>query len=164
MRVLVLSDSHHAMSFMEECACRLKPDCIVHLGDYYPDGFDLKQQFPGTLFFQVPGNCDAYSCPSDIPVVLMPSIGGVDVYMTHGHRHKVKLTTALLLRDARQCGAGVALYGHTHIPECWREADGLWVMNPGSAGYGRTAGLMEITDGRVKDCRILTEAEVEEWV
>ena len=46
MRILILSDSHHGMNFMEECAFRLKPDCILHLGDYYADGFDLKQEFP----------------------------------------------------------------------------------------------------------------------
>ena len=43
MRILILSDSHHGMNFMEECAFRLKPDCILHLGDYYADGFDLRQ-------------------------------------------------------------------------------------------------------------------------
>lgn len=162
MRILVLSDSHHAMRFMEECAFRLEPDCILHLGDYYPDGFDLKQEFPKAEFYQVPGNCDAYSCPVDKPLILMPKIGGLNIYMTHGHRHNVKLTTALLLRDARDCGADVVVYGHTHIPECYQEKDGLLVMNPGSAGYGSTAGLLEIENGNVTAAKILTEGDLEE--
>ena len=164
MRILVLSDSHHAMRFMEECAARLKPDCIVHLGDYYPDGFDLKQAFPQADFYQVPGNCDAYICSPDFPVILMPKLGGLNVYMTHGHKHNVKLTTALLLRDARSSKADIVLYGHTHIPECYQEKDGLWVMNPGSAGYGETAGLIEIEKGKVTTFRILEEQDLEELV
>ena len=71
MRILILSDSHHGMNFMEECAFRLKPDCILHLGDYYADGFDLKQEFPKAEFYQVPGNCDAYGCSPDKPLILM---------------------------------------------------------------------------------------------
>ena len=162
MRILVLSDSHHAMSFMEECAEKRKPDCILHLGDYYPDGFDLKQLFPNAAFYQVPGNCDAYTCREDLPLVLMPRLGGCDIYMTHGHRHNVKLTLWPLLRDARQAGAQIVLYGHTHIPDCHYEDDGLLVMNPGSAGYGGTAGWLELENGVIKDCRILTGADLED--
>lgn len=161
MRILILSDSHHGMNFMEECAFWLKPDCILHLGDYYADGFDLKQEFPKAEFYQVPGNCDAYGCSPDKPLILMPKIGGLNIYMTHGHRHNVKLTTALLLRDARNCGADIVLYGHTHIPECYQEKDGLWVMNPGSAGYGPTAGLLEIENGKVIQAKILTDSNLE---
>ena len=162
MRILVLSDSHHGMSFMEECAEKRKPDCIIHLGDYYPDGFDLKQMFPKVLFYQVPGNCDAYTCREDIPLVLMPTIGGCRFFLTHGHRHNVKLTTWPLLRAAREAGAQVALYGHTHIPEVYYEDDGLLVMNPGSAGYGGTAGWLEIDNGKILDCRILQASDLEE--
>ena len=162
MRILVLSDSHHGMSFMEECAEKRKPDCIIHLGDYYPDGFDLKQMFPKVLFYQVPGNCDAYTCREDIPLVLMPTIGGGRFFLTHGHRHNVKLTTWPLLRDAREAHAQVVLYGHTHIPEVYYEDDGLLVMNPGSAGYGGTAGWLEIDNGKILDCRILQASDLEE--
>ena len=73
----------------------------------------------------------------------------------------MKLTTALLLRDARNCGADIVLYGHTHIPECYQEKDGLWVMNPGSAGYGPTAGLLEIENGKVVQAKILTDSDLE---
>ena len=163
MRILVLSDSHRAMSFMEQCAEITKPDCIVHLGDYYPDGFELKHSFPKVEFYQVPGNCDAYTCRDDLPLILMPRLGGCYVYMTHGHRHNVKLTLFPLLRDARAEGAQVALYGHSHIPDCHFEDDGLLVMNPGSAGYGQTAGWLEIENGIVKDSRIIGSADLEEW-
>ena len=40
-RILVLSDSHSGNSFMRWCVDTVKPDAIVHLGDYYEDGCDL---------------------------------------------------------------------------------------------------------------------------
>ena len=161
MRILVLSDSHHGMSFMEECAEKRKPDCIIHLGDYYPDGFDLKQMFPKVLFYQVPGNCDAYTCREDIPLVLMPTIGGCRFFLTHGHRHGVKQGLGALLKDARASKASAVLYGHTHQADCRREPDGLWILNPGSCGYyGGSAGLMEIQNQQITSCRILREGDL----
>ena len=34
-RILVLSDSHSGTSFMRWCVDHVKPDAIVHLGDYF---------------------------------------------------------------------------------------------------------------------------------
>ena len=34
-------------------------------------------------------------------------------------------------------------------------------MNPGSAGYGRTAGLLEIENGKVIQAKILTDSDLE---
>lgn len=158
MKILVLSDSHSALSFMHRCVKELKPDCILHLGDMYDDGKVIAEENPGTLFYQVPGNCDMYRCPVDAPEVLIPRIGGVDFFMTHGHRHHVKSYTAALLQDARANKAAAALYGHTHMEECYQEPDGLWVMNPGSAGYGGgTAGMIEVQDGKIVSCRIVQQ-------
>ena len=91
----------------------------------------------------------------------MDSIGGVSVYMTHGHRHQVKLSTGILLKDARAAKADIVLYGHTHTAGCHREDDGLWVMNPGSCGYfGGSAGVIELSDGKIETCRILREEDL----
>ena len=38
MRVLVLSDSHSALSFMRRCIEHIRPDTVIHLGDYFEDG------------------------------------------------------------------------------------------------------------------------------
>ena len=162
MVVLVLSDSHRILSFMELCVEKIHPDCLIHLGDYYPDGYELRALCPGAEVYQVPGNCDEYGCDSRLPRILMPTIGGVRFYMTHGHLHKVKMTRSLLLKDARSANAQVVLYGHTHIPECSRETDGLWVMNPGAGGYCGTAGVIEIEDGNIRSCRIVGRAELED--
>ena len=162
MRLLILSDSHRYMDFMERCLEVFRPDCVIHLGDYYPDGHSLRALAPNASFYQVPGNCDEYSCDPFLPRILVPTIGGVRFYLTHGHQHRVKQTLALLLKDARAENAQVVLYGHTHIPDLHREADGLLVMNPGAAGFAGSAGLIEIENGAVIASRLLGLADLEE--
>lgn len=161
MKILVLSDSHATLSFMRRCIASVQPDAIVHLGDYFDDGEAMKEENPGILFYQVPGNCDRYRCPPGQPEILVDRIYGVEFYMTHGHKHSVKSYLGALLRDARACKVAAVLYGHTHRPDCHREEDGLWVLNPGSCGYyGGSAGLIEIRDRRITDCRLLTAQEL----
>lgn len=161
VKILVLSDSHSMRSFMRRCIEQVKPDVIVHLGDYFEDGETMKEEFPDVPFYQVPGNCDRYRCPPDQPEILVETIGGVSLYLTHGHRHRVKLSLTALLRDARACHADAVLYGHTHEADCHQEDDGLWVLNPGSCGYyGGSAGLMEIRERKILSCRILREEDL----
>ena len=163
MKILVLSDSHSGHSFMTHCIEQLKPDFLIHLGDHYDDGEALKEKYPHLNIHQVAGNCDKYRCPISAREMLCYKVGGVMLYMTHGHNHHVKLGLGAFLTDARKYGAQVALYGHTHVADCHREEDGLWVMNPGSAGYGgNSAGIVE-TDGQaVTACYLLTEKDLEE--
>lgn len=161
MKILLLSDSHSAMSFMRRSVEAVKPDVMIHLGDYADDGQALHQEYPKIPFYQVPGNCDRYRWDPREPEILMPIIGGVKLYMTHGHRHNVKLHLGALIRDARQSGAQAALYGHTHQADCHQEPDGLWVVNPGSCGfYGGSVGLMEVENGQIRSCRILTQEDL----
>ena len=161
MKILVLSDSHAARSFMHYCVRKLQPDVMIHLGDYYDDGEILSQDFPKIPLIQVPGNCDRYRCPPDAMEVLIPTLDGVRFYLTHGHRHHVKMDTALLESDARKAGAKITLYGHTHVADCRQEPDGLWVVNPGSCGYfGGSAALIETRPGQIVSCRILRDSDL----
>lgn len=160
MRLLVLSDSHSKLSFMRQCIKRVEPDVIIHLGDYFEDGEAMKEEFSWIPFYQVPGNCDRYRCPPGQPEILIETIDGVTLYMTHGHRHNVKLYLGALLEDARKCHGDIALYGHTHEADCTLEEDGLWVLNPGSCGYGGgSAGLIDTRNGKILSCRILGEGD-----
>lgn len=163
MRILVLSDSHSGMSFMRECVRTLKPDAMIHLGDYYDDALTLGEEYPHIPLYHVPGNCDRYRCPPGAHEILILPVGGVLFYMTHGHRHQVKMTTSLLIRDARASNAAAALYGHTHIADCHQEADGLWVLNPGSCGsWGGSVGMIETNEGKIVSCRILELTDLED--
>ena len=163
MRILVVSDSHSALSFMFRCAETVKPDVMIHLGDYYDYVEARRDEFPNARAYLLPGNCDRYRAPVNAPEILLDTLGGVKFYMTHGHRHSVKSTLRVLLADAKAADAGVVLYGHTHVPDCHMEGN-LLVMNPGSCGYyGGSAGLIEIRNGKI-EARLLRSDDLEEFV
>lgn len=165
MKILVLSDSHSGLSFMRRCIQAVRPDALVHLGDHYDDGEAMAQENPNLMTHQVPGNCDRYRMVRFHPEVLCYPVCGVKLYMTHGHNHGVKMGTYRLLKDARAADAQAALYGHTHIADCHREEDGLWVLNPGSCGTsGGSAGLIEVENGNIITCRIIKQGDLEEMV
>lgn len=156
MKILVLSDSHSGMSLMRRCVRSVKPDVLIHLGDYYEDAKTLSTEFPDIPMYHVPGNCDRYQVPDYVEKTISCRIDGVSFYMTHGHLHGVKMETDTLLADARRHHAQAVLYGHTHIADCRQETDGLWVLNPGSCGgYNGTAGLILTENQQIKGCWIL---------
>ena len=94
------------------------------------------------------------------PEQLCYPVCGVKLYMTHGHNQKVKITLAILKKEAKEAGAQAALFGHTHSALCTQE-DGLWLLNPGACGsYSGSAGLIEVSDGRITACRIITQRDL----
>ena len=46
MKILVLSDSHSALQFMRQCVESVKPDAIIHLGDFFDDGVVIHEENP----------------------------------------------------------------------------------------------------------------------
>lgn len=163
MKILVFSDSHASLRFMRLCMEKVKPQVMIHLGDYYDDGQTIAEEFPAVTVYQVPGNCDKYRAPIGAPEILAQQIGGAKLYLTHGHHHHVKMTRFSLVRDARATGAAAVLYGHTHEADCHREPDGLWVLNPGSCGYGGgKAGIMEVNDGAIETVYLIDELSLAE--
>lgn len=163
MKILVLSDSHSAMRFMFACMDVVRPDAVIHLGDHYDDGQVLAEEYPDVRFYQLPGNCDRYRCPPGVPEILIERVLGINMYMTHGHKHSVKLTMTSLLRDARASRVQAVLYGHTHVADCHQEADGLWVLNPGSSGYGGgSAGMIDVENGKIVACQIIRQEDLED--
>lgn len=163
MKILVLSDSHAALSFMRQCVDKVKPQAIIHLGDFYEDAQALQEDYSHIPFHMVPGNCDRYRCPPDVLQTLCYPVCGVMLFMTHGHNHRVKTGIGALTADARRCKAAAALYGHTHVADAHREEDGLWVLNPGTCGhFGGSAGVIETDGEKITACRIIRQADLEE--
>lgn len=161
-RILVLSDSHSGTSFMRWCVEKVKPSAIIHLGDYFDDGWLIRDDNPNIPMYQVAGNCDRFRTPPFVREILIDRVQGVDLYMTHGHKHGVKSTMGLLMADARKAKVQAVLYGHTHMPDCRREGD-LWVLNPGSCGsWGGSAGIIEVENGKILNCRIFRYGDEEE--
>jgi len=164
MKILVLSDSHSALSFMRRCISKIKPDAVIHLGDFYEDGQVMAEEFPHIRFHQVPGNCDTYRLMRREAEILNYDVCGVRLYMTHGHKHNVKFTLSRLIHDAQSAGVQAVLFGHTHIPYCEQEEDGMWVMNPGSSGnYAGSCGLITTESGRILSCELLYPSDLEEF-
>ena len=44
MKILVFSDSHSTLRHMRSYLDALKPDAVIHLGDYYDDAETLRQK------------------------------------------------------------------------------------------------------------------------
>ncbi|MBQ3252569.1 MAG: YfcE family phosphodiesterase [Oscillospiraceae bacterium] len=162
MKILVMSDSHSALRFMRMSIDRIKPDHVVHLGDLYEDAQALQEEYPHIRFHMVPGNCDSSFIRNREPAVLCYDVGGVRLFMTHGHLHGVKSAGVYrLLKEARELGAQAALYGHTHVKHCSREEDGIWVVNPGSCrGDHGSVALIETRDGNISACTILEQTDI----
>lgn len=134
IKLLILSDSHGNVGTMVEIVERETPDEIIHLGDCWRDAETLGFAYPSLTMSMVPGNCDF--CPGK-PGILLLERGDWRLLAAHGHQWQVKTSPAAAQRAAREVGADILLYGHTHMAEC-RNEDGLWIVNPGTVG-GRYA-------------------------
>ena len=161
MKILVLSDSHAAMGFMRCCIEATCPDAVIHLGDYYKDGQSLLEEYPHIPFHQVPGNCDLNRAYLPDPETKLLELGGVRFLITHGHRHGVKQGLHHLLIDARASHVQAVLFGHTHSALCQRE-ENLWILNPGPASWGGSAGLITIQSGQITGCVLLKPEDVKD--
>lgn len=147
MRVLVISDVHGDVRGVCE-AIEQQPDArvVLFLGDGLRQMEDAAERYPDREFYMVPGNCDFGA--GSIPV-RQETFGGKRFYFTHGHLHDVKYTLYRLELAAREAGADIVLFGHTHNP--YEEyADGLYLFNPGSLRYGRTYGYVDIVGGGIR--------------
>lgn len=149
MKILVLSDSHGSMQYMCDAVEKEQPDCIIHLGDHAKDAEELSVYYPNIPMSVVRGNCDPFS---DQPETRLAVYDGVKILSCHGHTYGVKSGLLRASYAAREVGADIFLFGHTHIPFCDRSDNGLILLNPGACGRGNafgkpTYGIIE-TDGR----------------
>lgn len=137
MRIAVISDSHGHGSIVDRIIRREKQaEIIIFLGDITSDIEDFTYEYTDKRFFIVSGNCDRFS---QYPYSTVADIGGVKIFITHGHTLGVKGGDGALRQAAKQSNCQIALYGHTHIPNIKYE-DGLYVVNPGSCARSRDGG------------------------
>lgn len=147
MKILIFSDSHGYADHMCRAVEEETPDYVIHLGDGQRDVDRLREAYPRLPIAQVCGNCD-YGADL-LPDRLVNDYGGVRMLLCHGHQYHVKSSLLRLNYAARECGAKIALFGHTHQPHL-EQLDEIWLMNPGSCGYGLrpTCGIIEVSGGR----------------
>jgi putative phosphoesterase len=142
MRILVLSDSHGAVDNMRRAVRLVRPDHILFLGDCLGDAARLRIHCRAIPMDVVPGNCDG---PRSQPAERLLRLGGHAILMMHGHTRGVKRGLMNAVYAAREQGAEVLLFGHTHRPLL--DYDGtLYTMNPGAAGdrFSPTCGVITI--------------------
>ena len=137
---------------MYDAVAQEMPDTVLHLGDHIADAEDLSYALPDMEIIRVPGNCDYLSIAQ--PSILT-ELGGVRMFLTHGHLFGVKQGTRRLLQQAQALGAQIALFGHTHRALC-EQTDGVWLLNPGACGrFGRASyGVIEIAADSSFTCRV----------
>ena len=67
------------------------------------------------------------------------------IFCTHGHLYHVKSGLYTVVCAAREAGANLLLFGHTH-EALETYDDGLYILNPGScSGFRATCGLVDIS-------------------
>ena len=143
MKILVVSDTHGSIGNTVSLIEEINPDYIIHLGDIAEDCDVLKSIYPMKRILCVLGNNDFFC--KNYPIDRIAEIGGKVIYMCHGHKLGVKSGLELLKKTAKEKGADIALFGHTHSAYT-ETADNLIIMNPGST---RTYGLINIENENV---------------
>lgn len=150
MKAVVVSDSHGRFGGLQEIIEREAPfDLLLHAGDIQ-GGISNLEDWAGCPVYVVKGNCD---WGGDFPQERMVEFGKERIFLTHGHRYGVKNGIEALAAAAEGAGAGVAIYGHTHIPKV-EERYGVLVLCPGSVSEPRqqnrraTYAILEQTAGK----------------
>ena len=77
---------------------------------------------------------------------------GRRVLMCHGHLYQVGMGLSHIKQKARDMGANIVLFGHTHVPVNMEE-NGILFLNPGSltkprGGSACSYALLEIENGK----------------
>ncbi len=148
MRIVVFSDTHRNISgciqLLENMQGQI--DAVLHAGDIAEDIEKLKSTFPHMAICGVRGNNDFYT---NLPTELLLDYEGIKIFLTHGHRYKVKYTYEDIADVAIAKGAQIAVFGHTH-QSCDRIEKGVHLLNPGSAGgLWPTYAIIEMENGKI---------------
>jgi hypothetical protein len=159
MRVGVLGDSHGDLDLSKQAVRAMGAvDLLVHTGDFYQDALLLADQL-GVEVHAVVGNCDR-CVPGPREELL--ELAGHRIFLTHGHLYGVKQGLLRLDYRAREVGADLVIFGHTHVPLS-EEFNGIRYLNPGSVAWPRLAGqcsyaLIRLEPGMPVDTELFTLA------
>ena len=149
-RVLILSDTHGYLREVPYLRNVDEYDYVIYLGDGYEE-VEHWASVKGLSerFIAVTGNCDF--APSVSRQKLF-EINGVRIFITHGDLYDVKNDYRQIFSKARELGADIAMFGHTHYAD-HQMVEGIHLFNPGSVlPRGRdycSVGYLEIKDSKI---------------
>lgn len=161
-KILVVSDTHgnntnlrKVISLFGERGKELSR--LIHLGDSQ-GALESIESLVDCPVDAVRGNCDM---SSEMPIANLIMIGNEKVFITHGHRYACKSGIGLMAEMARENGASMVLFGHTHEPMS-EQYMGVRVLNPGSISQPRQYGhrptylVLTVEDNGKVDFSIVT--------
>lgn len=149
MKIALVSDTHGYMGNLVEEIRKQEVDYILHMGDGVEEADMLREEL-NLPTFVVAGNNDYFT---DARPELFFMLEKTPIYMVHGHRQGVYYSRGEFAQIARQKGAKIALYGHTHVFRDEMFAD-VRVINPGSTFLPRDGvrsfAVLELPSGDLK--------------
>lgn len=136
MKILIVSDTHRYHENYLSVLKRVAPvDMVIHCGDIEGGEYTVAQS-AGCPVQMVQGNNDFFS---DLPREKEFQIGKYKVWLIHGHTYGVSVSNNLIKAEAKDRGADIVMYGHSHKPIVDID-DGIIAVNPGSLTYPRQDG------------------------
>lgn len=147
MRIIVISDSHKYKNNLYRIIERHsdKENFFIFLGDMDEDFDDALLLYPDIKYKRVSGNNEWGG--SRHPFEQVADINGKKIFFCHGHTYGVKHGLEEIVTRARQEGADICLFGHTHI-QYSDYLNGLYLFNPGASCLGYY-GIIDITPGGI---------------
>ena len=140
VKIGVISDTHGLLR-PEAVAALAGVDRVIHGGDVGSEEIleALAKIAPVTV---VRGNTDYQPWAERLPVTELVEVGEKSIYVVHDIED--------LILDPAAAGIDVVIYGHSHRPVLEKRGDGVWYLNPGSAGPRRfslpvTVALLQVS-------------------
>ncbi len=130
MKVLVFSDVHGAKKRVKAVLdAHRDAKHKISLGDS-----ELKESFLNEHdIIAIKGN---YPFDRGVGLELSLKIKQRNIYLTHGHKTKVKYNYQTLYYKMLEAKADLALHGHTHVLH-QEYIDGKYILNPGAINFPR---------------------------
>ena len=162
MKIGVIADTHGSVDAAKSALFLLNEhgaEIFVHLGDGIADTIDIEAE-NGLHIEKIPGNNDLFF---DLTEERLFDWNGVKALALHGHRQEInrylgQLGYLEILGDlawkARDRGAEMLLFGHTHAPEDLT-INGVRILNPGALDFGTLEKTCLLIDTAIVPCKIL---------
>ncbi|WP_231036005.1 metallophosphoesterase family protein [Pectinatus sottacetonis] len=129
-----MSDSHGNIKPIEKAVNAAGViDIWLHAGDYIQDA-EYLQELTGRRVIRVAGNGD-WNCLDSKEDVYF-TIKNKNVWLTHGHKYKVKWGIETLREESIKNKADIIIFGHSHIYMEKKLANQVF-LNPGSISLPR---------------------------